>query len=69
MYRKYNSWLVYDPSCSDIDCSVFKKYEWTEFYWDTKAEIPINAPESRGREVDIQMIADSTRAGDKKSCG
>ena len=30
--QKYNSRLVHDPSYPEIDHSVFKECDWTEFY-------------------------------------
>ena len=36
---------MYDPSYPEIDHSVFKKYDWSEFYMDTKEAIPIDAQE------------------------
>ena len=42
--EKYNSRLVYDPTCPDIDHGVFKVCNWTELYWDIKEAIPINVP-------------------------
>ena len=44
--QKYNSKLVYDLSYTKIDHSVFKKCDWSEFYWDAKEAIPVNTPES-----------------------
>ena len=42
--QKYNSRLVYDPSYPEIDHSVFKECDWSEFYRDAKEAIPVNAP-------------------------
>ena len=35
---------------------VFKKCNWMEFYRDANEDIPINAPKSRGTEVDIHIL-------------
>ena len=34
--QKYNSRLVYDPLYLEIDHSVFKECDWSEFYRDAK---------------------------------
>ena len=64
----YNSKLMYDPSYPEIDHSVFKKCDWLEFCRDAKVAIPMNAPESPGKEVDIHMLVDNDHAGEKVSC-
>ena len=64
----YNSRLVFDTSYQEIDHSVFKKCDWSEFNRDAKESIPMNAPEAQGKEVDICMFVDSDHAGDKVSC-
>ena len=66
--KKYNSRLVYHPSYSEIDHSVFKECDWSEFYRDTKKSMSMNAPEPQGKEVDTCMFVDSDHAGDKVSC-
>ena len=43
--QRHNSRLVYDPLYSEIDHSVFKKCDWSEFYEDTMEAIPMDAPE------------------------
>ena len=43
--QRYNSRLVYDLSYPEIDHSVLKKCDWSEFYRDAKVAIPVNAPE------------------------
>ena len=57
-----------DPSYPEIDHSVFKECDWSEFYRDVKEAIPVNAPEPHGKEVDIRMFVDSDHAGDEVSC-
>ena len=72
--QKYNSRLAYNPTHPEIGYINFKKYDWTEFYWDSgfywdaKHAILINAPESRKHEVDICIFVSSDHTGDKKSC-
>ena len=43
--QRYNARLVYDPSYPEIDKSVFKEFDWSEFYRVEKETIPMNAPE------------------------
>ena len=51
--QRYNSKLVYDPSYPEIDHSVFKKCDWSEFHRDSKVDIPANIPEPQVKDVDI----------------
>ena len=44
--QKYNSRVMYKPSYPKIAHSVFKEFDWLEFYRDAKEATPINAPES-----------------------
>ena len=63
---KHKSCLVFDPTYPSIDMSTFKKNkEWHDFYRDAKEAIPPNAPEPRGKDVDLRMMVDSDHAGDK----
>ena len=64
----YNSRQVYDPLYPEIDHSVFKKCDWSEFYMDDKEAIPMNTPEPWGKEVDIYMLEDNNHAEDQVSC-
>ena len=41
--QKNNSTLVNDPSYQDLDHNIFKKCDWSEFYWDTEEVISMNA--------------------------
>ena len=58
---------MYDSTYPEIDHSVFKECDWTEFYSNAKEAITVNAPEPCGKEVDIHMFVDSDHAGDKVS--
>ncbi|KAL7553630.1 hypothetical protein ACHAWF_016946 [Thalassiosira exigua] len=50
----YNSCLALDPPCNVIDTSKFNfDADWTAFYGDTTEALPPNAPEPRGKEVDL----------------
>ena len=66
--QKYNSSLVYDLSYPEMDHSIFKKYDWSEFYQDTKEALQLNATETQGKEVDICMFVNSDHVGDKVYC-
>ena len=66
--QRYNSRLVCDPSYWDIDHSIFKECDWSEFYRNAKEAIPVNATEPQGKEVDILMLVDSNHARDRVSC-
>jgi len=57
--------MVFDPTYPTIDESTFHKGEWKHFYGDVKEAIPPNAPEPRGKEVDLRLYVDSDHAGDK----
>ena len=63
--HRHNAVMTFDPTYPDIDMSVFKECDWKEFYEDTGEPIPPNAPEPRGKEVDLRLFVDSDHAGDK----
>ena len=44
---------------------MFQEHDWCGFYGDVKEAIPPNAPEPRGKEVDLRIFVDSDHAGDK----
>ena len=63
---KHNSQLLFDPTYRDIDFDTFKDgAEWKTFYGDVTESIPPNAPDPRGKSVDLRMWVDSDHAGDK----
>jgi hypothetical protein len=51
--KKHNARIVFDPSYPVIDMSVFKECDWKQYYGDVNEAIPPNAPEARGKEVDL----------------
>ena len=63
----HNSRMAYDPSYPTIDMAAFKECDWKQFYGDVKEAIPSNAPEPRGKEVDLRMYVDSDHAGEKRT--
>ena len=44
----------------------FKECTWNYFYGDLKEAIPTNAPEERGKEIDLRGYIDSDHAEDNK---
>ena len=56
--------MVFDPTHPDIDKSQFKECDWKSFYSSAKEAIPGNAPEPRGKDVDLRLFVDSDHAGD-----
>ena len=56
--------MVFHPIYPDIDMSQFKEYDWKSFYSSAKEAIPGNAPEPRGKDVDLRMYVGSDHAGD-----
>ena len=45
----------------------FKECDWRSFYGDAREVIPPNAPELRGKDVDLRVFVDSDHAGDKRT--
>ena len=63
---KHNSRLFFDPTYPDIDFDAFNDgAEGKTFYGDVTKAIPPNAPDPRGKSVDLCMWVDSDHAGDK----
>jgi hypothetical protein len=59
--------MVYDPSHPTIDMNVFKPNDWKSFYGNVEESIPSNAPELRGKDVDLRLYIDSDHAGEKRT--
>ncbi len=59
--------MAYDPSYPTIDMDVFKPNNWKSFYGNVVESIPSNAPEPRGKDVDLQLYVDSDNAGEKRT--
>ena len=63
---KHNSRLFFDPTYPDIDFDTFNDgAEWKTSYGDVTKAIPPNAPDTRGKSVDLRMWVDSDHTGDK----
>ena len=61
----HNAWMVFDPTCPTPDMSLFQEHDCCGFYGEVKEVISPNAPEPRGKEVDLRIFFDSDNAGDK----
>lgn len=65
--KKHNARIVFDPSYPTIDMSSFKECDWKNYYGNVTEAIPPNAPEARGKEVDLRIFVDSDHAGDQRT--
>jgi hypothetical protein len=59
--------MAYDPSYPTIDMTVFKPNNWKQLYGNVKEAIPSNAPEPRGKDVDLRTYVDSDHTGEKRT--
>jgi hypothetical protein len=50
-----------------IDMNAFKPKDWKIFYGNVEESIPSNAPEPRGKNVDLRLYVDSDHAGEKRT--
>ena len=57
---------MFDPTYPSIDMNYFKECKWKDFYGYFKEAIPSNAPEERGKVVDLRGYVDSDHTGKKK---
>ena len=57
--------MIFDPSYPEIKESDFKECDWKEFYKGAEEPIPPNAPEPRGKDIDLTLYVDSDHAGDR----
>ena len=60
---KHNSRIVFDPSYPSIDMISFMECDWKQFYEGANEAIPDNAPEPRGKDVDVRCYVDADHAG------
>ena len=61
----HNARMVFNPTYPTPDISMFHEHDWCDICRDVKEAIPPNAPETRGKEVDLRIFVDSDHAGDK----
>ena len=58
--------MVFDPTYPDTDIMTkFKECDWKAFYGDAKENVPPNASEPYGKEVDLQLFVDFDHADDQ----
>ena len=57
--------LYFDPEYPNISEDRFTRHDWEDFYRDTEEEIPLDAPEPRGKAVGIHCFVDASHAPDK----
>jgi hypothetical protein len=61
------STMVFDDTLPNIDESRFHQADWSTFYNYAKESLPPNAPEPRGKPVNMYAFVDTDHAGDKIS--
>ena len=61
----HNAQMVFDSKKSTPDMSIFQEHDWCDFYGDVKEAIPPNAPDPKGKEIDLRIFVDSDHVGDK----
>ena len=61
----HNARMVSKPTYPTPTMSIFQEYDCCDFYGDLKEAITPNAPEPRGKEVDLIIFFDSDHAGEK----
>ena len=57
--------IFFDPDHPKISEDRFQKFDWIDFYKDTKEDIPFDMPEVRGNSVAIHCFLDASHASDK----
>ena len=58
--------IIYmDPSYPHISEERFTKFDWEEFYKEAEEAISPNAPEPRGRPIELHIFVDSDNGEDK----
>jgi len=63
--KKHNARMVFNPDYPEVDKTKFKDCDWREFYGNAEEAIPENAPEPRGRQVELTLYVDSDHANDE----
>ena len=51
--------LFFDPWHPDIDEHAFSRYDWYDFYNDTKEQVPNDMPPPQGRAVSTHCFVDA----------
>jgi hypothetical protein len=60
--KKHDRRIVFDPTYPVNDIRKFKECDWKAFYGDAREAVPPNAPDPRGKGVDLQLFVDSDHA-------
>ena len=63
-YKKMR--IIFDSDIPKINETLFKKYDWHDFYRDAKEAIPTNMPESRGNSVTLSAFVDASHGNNQK---
>ena len=64
--KRHNARIVFDPTYAEVNMSSFKECDWQATCSDVTEAIARNAPEPRGKDVDLRMYVDSDHAGDER---
>ena len=62
LHHHIQSKIVADPEHCDWSHKAWTQAKWKEFYPDAMEPIPDNAPEARGKPVQINLFCDAARA-------
>jgi hypothetical protein len=62
------SCMVFDDTYAVINNQFKDNVDWTDFCGDVKEPTPPNAPQPRGKTVEITMFVDADHAGDHITC-
>jgi hypothetical protein len=57
--------MVFVDKLPIVDESIFYAADWSEFYKDAQENIPLNAPEPRGKPVQMYSFCDADHEGDR----
>ena len=63
--RKHNPRMIFDPTYPAIDMAVFHECNWKNFHGEVRKPIPMDAPPTRGKVVDLRLFVDSSHADNK----
>ena len=53
---------MFDPTQPEFGDKDFSKVNWSDYYPDAMEAVPLNAPEARGKPVQINMFVDASHA-------
>ena len=61
---KHNAVLAFDPTYPNIDHTQFVGADWRKYYGNVEEKIPIDFPQSKGKEFIMRCFVDADHAGD-----